>query len=141
MKQAPLDPRSLQNIFYLLLLAQLAFTGVVAVLLNEDSQFIFDTTNLFHWMMPLGIIGLDYIAWRVFQQKVNDGAEEDELIDRVHALQGAYIIQWVMVQAGTFLLLTFAITESNNYYVILAIGQIIYYSTLRPRLLNFIEDS
>lgn len=140
MKQPPLDPRSLQNIFVLLLLAQLAFLGVVLVFLRSSNDFIFDATNLYHWAIPIGILGLDVISWNLFQQKISSSEEDAELLDRVHQVQGAYIVLWVMVQIGTFLLLVFSILEANDYFILLSIGQIIFYITLRPRLFNFLDE-
>lgn len=140
MKQPPLDPRSLQNIFVLLLLAQLAFLGVVLVFLRSSNDFIFDATNLYHWAIPIGILGLDVISWNLFQQKISSSEEDAELLDRVHQVQGAYIVLWVMVQIGTFLLLVFSILEANDYFILLSIDQIIFYITLRPRLFNFLDE-
>lgn len=140
MRQPPLEPRVLQSVFMLLLVAQLAFLGIVLVFLRENNEFIFDALNLYTWAIPLGIVGLDYVAWHVFNQKISSIREEQDMLERVHILQGAYIVQWVMVQAGTFLLLTFSLLEMNDYYIALSLAQILYYSTLRPRLFNFSED-
>lgn len=140
MRQPPLEPRVLQNIFMLLLFAQLAFMGIVLMFLREPNSFNFDFTNLSHWAMPVGIVALDLVSWKTFKQKIGDMTEEQDIIDRVNVLQGAYIILWVMVQAGTFLLLTFSIVEENDYFILLAVAQILFYVTLRPRLFNFSEQ-
>ncbi len=140
MKQPPLDPRTLLNIFLLLLFAQLAYLGVVLLFLRDGFILNFDYTNLFHWAIPLGVIGLDYVAWNVFQQRIDNSSEESDILERIHALQGGYIVLWVMVQVGTFLLLTFSLLEQNDYFILLGIGQIIYYGTLRPRLFNFLDE-
>lgn len=140
MKQPPLDPRSLQNIFVLLLLAQLAFLGVVLVFLRTDNELLFDFTNLYHWAVPIGILGLDIISWNLFQQKISTSESDAELLDKVHQVQGAYIVLWVMVQIGTFLLLVFSILEENDFFIVLSIAQIIFYITLRPRLFNFLDE-
>ncbi|GGH72979.1 hypothetical protein GCM10011318_17510 [Phaeocystidibacter marisrubri] len=90
--------------------------------------------------MPIGVVALDWVSWNTFKQKVGDMTEEQDIIERVNVLQGAYIILWVMVQAGTFLLLTFSIVEENDYFILLAVAQILFYITLRPRLFNFSEQ-
>lgn len=140
MKQPPLDPRSLQSIFLLLLFAQMAFLGVVLLFLREDNQFIFELSNLFHWALPLGILGLDIIAWNTFQSRISTEGENADMIDRVNNLQGAYIVLWVMVQVGTFVLLVFSILEQNDYFILLSLVQIIFYVTLRPRLFDFLTE-
>lgn len=140
MKQPPLDSRSLQSIFMLLLLAQLAFLGVVLTFMRESNSFLFQVNNLFHWALPVGIVALDMVATTAFKQRLAGLNDERELLDKINGLQGAYIVLWVMVQAGTFLLLGFAILESNDYYILLAVAQILYYITLRPRLFNFSEE-
>lgn len=140
MKQPPLDPRSLQSIFLLLLFAQMAFLGVVLLFLREDNQFIFELSNLFHWALPLGILGLDIIAWNTFQSRISTEGENADMIDRVNNLQGAYIVLWVMVQVGTFVLLVFSILEQNDYFILLSLAQIIFYVTLRPRLFDFLTE-
>lgn len=140
MKQPPLDSRTLQNVFFLLLLAQLAFLGVVWTFLRSGHLFYFDVTNLYHWAVPIGIIGLDFIAWNLFQQRIYSQEKEAELIDKIQEVQGAYIVLWVMVQIGTFLLLVFSILEKNDYFIALSIAQIIFYTTLRPRLFNFLDE-
>ncbi|KAB2817899.1 MAG: hypothetical protein EP346_01725 [Bacteroidetes bacterium] len=124
----------------LLLFAQLAFLGIVLMFLREPNHFIFNFTNLAHWAMPIGVVALDWVSWNTFKQKVGDMTEEQDIIERVNVLQGAYIILWVMVQAGTFLLLTFSIVEENDYFILLAVAQILFYITLRPRLFNFSEQ-
>ncbi|NVK27181.1 MAG: hypothetical protein HWE14_04000 [Flavobacteriia bacterium] len=140
MKQPPLDPRSLQSIFLLLLFAQMAFLGVVLLFLREDNEFVFEYTNLFHWALPLGILGLDIIAWNTFQSRISSEGENADMIDRVNNLQGAYIVLWVMVQVGTFVLLVFSILEQNDYFILLSLAQIIFYVTLRPRLFDFLTE-
>lgn len=140
MRQPPLEPRVLNSIFMLLLFAQLAFLGAVLAFLREGNELSLDFTQMFTWAIPLGIFGLDYIAARVFQQKLASLKEEQDILDRINALQAAYIVQWVMVQAGTFLLLVFSMLEMNDYYIVLALAQILYFSTLRPKLYSFTED-
>ncbi|KAB2814234.1 hypothetical protein [Phaeocystidibacter luteus] len=118
----------------------MAFLGVVLLFLREDNQFIFELSNLFHWALPLGILGLDIIAWNTFQSRISTEGENADMIDRVNNLQGAYIVLWVMVQVGTFVLLVFSILEQNDYFILLSLAQIIFYVTLRPRLFDFLTE-
>ncbi len=140
MRQPPLDPRTLLNVFILLFFAQLAFLGVTLLFLRSGYSFVFNPSDIFHYAIPLGVISLDYVAWNVFQRRINSASEENDIIERVNNLQAGYIVLWVMVQVGTFLLLTFSILEKNDYFILLSLGQIIYYSTLRPRLFNFLDE-
>lgn len=141
MRQPPLDPRTLQSIFLLLFIAQLAFLGVIILFMREGNEFIFEWSNVFHWALPIGVFALDRVSWRIFQQRIFSSEENDDMLDRVNNLQGAYIVLWVMVQVGTFLLLIFAMLKNNDYYILLGIVQIIFYSFLRPRLFNFLDET
>ncbi len=140
MRQPPLDPRTLQSIFLLLLFAQMAFLGVILVFLRSENIFTFDFQNLYHWGVPIGIIGLDVVSWNLFQQKISTDTEDSDMLEKVHRVQGAYIILWVMVQIGTFLLLIFSLLEENDYFILLALAQMAFYMTLRPRLFNFLDE-
>lgn len=140
MRQNPLESRVLQSIFMWLLFAQLAFLGLVMLFLRESFSFHFSATSLIHWSVPIGVYLLDFTAWKSFKQKVSELSDFREIIEKVTALQSAYILLWVMVQAGTVFLLVFALLQENDYFVLLAVAQIMYFITLRPRLFNFSEE-
>ncbi|MGB1090196.1 MAG: hypothetical protein ACPGYN_05565, partial [Schleiferiaceae bacterium] len=63
-------------------------------------------------------------------------SQTQEIEDKLQVLTRIHIWQWVMVELATILLLTYTLMESNFFYFIFALVNIIYFFTLRPKIFS-----
>jgi hypothetical protein len=63
-------------------------------------------------------------------------SQTEEMQDKLKILTKIHIWQWIMVELGTVLLLTYSLVESNFIYFIFALVNIIYFFTLRPKIFS-----
>ena len=134
------DPRMLQNIFLFMLIGQVVlFLMALYQLSSSNSGFIFNPSNVISYSLPIMVILSNFIADRIYKQQFNRISEIEDLNEKMKTIQQAHIIQWAIVEGGTLVLLVFAILESNHYYSSLAFLNIIYFTTLRPKILMLNE--
>jgi len=130
------DPSSLQLIYSVLLMAQLVITVVVMYVAQEHANVRFEWGYWNHIVIPAiaGVLGsLGKTIWNKGMVKISQTQEID---DKLQVLTRIHIWQWVMVELATILLLTYTLMESNFFYFIFALVNIIYFFTLRPKIFS-----
>ena len=81
-----------------------------------------------------------FIARKIFQQQFNRISEIEDLQKKMQVIQLAHVIEWIMVEVGTLILLVFAQLEGNHFFSVLAVFNILYFFTLRPKILMLNEE-
>jgi len=130
------DPSSLQLIYSVLLMAQLVITTVVLYAAQVDAVIQFTWGQWNHLVIPFiaGVLGsLGRTIWNKGMVKIS---QTEEMQDKLKILTKIHIWQWIMVELGTVLLLTYTLVESNFIYFIFALVNIIYFFTLRPKIFS-----
>ena len=130
------DPSSLQLIYSVLLMAQLVITVVVMYVAQEHASVRFEWGYWNHIVIPViaGVLGsLGKTIWNKGMVKIS---QTQEIEDKLLVLTRVHIWQWVMVELATILLLTYTLIESNFFYFIFALVNIIYFFTLRPKIFS-----
>ena len=65
----------------------------------------------------------------------------DNLLEKLEVLTKIHVWRWILVQLGTLILLTYTVVESNFYYFIFALVNIVYFFTLRPKIFGLIGET
>ena len=140
-EQKPYDPRYLHLIFSALLMIQLVLTSVVLYVGSESANIL---------LLPFGgntyaIPGIAFVLVLLGRYVWNNGMKEingsDNLLEKLELLTKIHIWRWVLVQLGTLILLTYTLVDSNFYYFIFALVNIVYFFTLRPKIFGLIGET
>ncbi len=140
-EQKPYDPRYLHLIFSALLMIQLVLTSVVLYVGSESAKIILLPFNGNTYAIP----GIAYLLVLLGRYIWNNGMKEingsDNLLEKLEVLTKIHIWRWILVQLGTLILLTYTVVESNFYYFIFALVNIVYFFTLRPKIFGLIGET
>jgi hypothetical protein len=132
------DPKNLQVIFFALLAAQIIFL-FYALLSLEETQFIYHIDDISFTLIPLIALAADIIGNRIFNRQILDLGSLDDMQKALQKLAKAYLIQWMLVETATLLLIIYTLISVNHFFSLFALANIIYFITLRPRLFTFNE--
>ena len=114
------DPSSLQLIYSVLLMAQLVITAIVMYVAQDTAGIRFNWDNLNNILIPLTAGVLDSLGRTFWKRGLIRIVQIEEVEEKLKVLTRIHIWQWVMVELGTVLLLTFTLMESNFLYFIFA---------------------
>lgn len=130
------DPSSLQLIYSVLLMAQLVITTIVLYAAQENAviEFLWGQWN--HLVIPVVAGVLDSLGRTIWNKGMVRISHTEELEEKLKILTRIHIWQWIMVELGTVLLLTYTLVESNFIYFVFALVNIIYFFTLRPKIFS-----
>jgi hypothetical protein len=131
------DPKALQTIFLALLIGQLLFGFVVWWLLTENGTFYFNLSETTLLVVPLLALLLDYSGNLFYKNGFKKQHPTEDVIDRLGRLQSAHIVRFALTEAGTLLLLVMALLYENQFYLLFATLNIVYFISLRPRIIEF----
>ncbi len=135
------DPRMLNNIFLFFLVGQTVLAIAVIYYINSNGAlFSFNPQDIPTFSLPIMVLSTNFIAHKIYQQQFNRIAEIDDLQKKMQIIQLAHVIEWIMVGVGTLLLLVFAQLEGNHFFSVLAVFNILYFFTLRPKVLMLNEE-
>lgn len=135
------DPRMLNNIFIFFLLGQITLASAVIYYINSNGAgFTFNPQDIPTFSLPVMVLSTNFIARKIYQQQFNRISELEDLQKKMQTIQLAHIIEWIMVGVGTLLLLIFAQLEGNHFFSVLAVFNILYFFTLRPKVLMLNEE-
>jgi len=130
------DPSSLQLIYSVLLMAQLVITTIVLYAAQENAVIEFIMGQLNHSVIPIVAVVLDSLGRTIWNKGIVKISHTEELEEKLKILTRIHIWQWIMVELGTVLLLTYTLVESNFIYFVFALVNIIYFFTLRPKIFS-----
>jgi hypothetical protein len=130
------DPSSLQLIYSVLLMAQLVITVVVMYVAQEHANVRFEWGYWNHIVIPVIAWVLGSLGKTIWNKGMVKISQTQEIEDKLLVLTRIHIWQWVMVELATILLLTYTLMESNFFYFIFALVNIIYFFTLRPKIFS-----
>jgi len=130
------DPSSLQLIYSVLLMAQLVITTIVLYAAQENAVIEFILGQLNHSVIPIVAVVLDSLGRTIWNKGMLKISHTEELEEKLKILTKIHIWQWIMVELGTVLLLTYTLVESNFIYFVFALVNIIYFFTLRPKIFS-----
>jgi len=130
------DPSSLQLIYSVLLMAQLVITTVVLYAAQDDAVIQFTWGQWNHLVIPFIAGVLSSLGRTIWNKGMVKISQTEEMQDKLKILTKIHIWQWIMVELGTVLLLTYSLVESNFIYFIFALVNIIYFFTLRPKIFS-----
>ena len=137
----PYDPRYLHLIFSALLIIQLVLTFVVLYVGSESAKIILLPFEGNTYAIP----GIAFVLVLLGRYVWNNGMKEingsDNLLEKLDVLTKIHTWRWVLVQLGTLILLTYTLVESNFYYFIFALVNIVYFFTLRPKIFGLIGEA
>jgi len=135
------DPRMLNNIFIFFLVGQIALAIAVIYYINSNGAlFSFNPQDIPTFSLPVMVLSTNFIAHKIFQQQFNRISEIEDLEKKMQVIQLAHVIEWIMVEVGTLLLLVFAQLEGNHFFSVLAVFNILYFFSLRPKILMLNEE-
>mgnify|MGYP000434832942 CR=1 FL=1 len=135
------DPRMLNNIFIFFLVGQVALAISVIYYINSNGAlFSFNPRDIPTFSLPVMVLSTNFIARKIFQQQFNRISEIEDLQKKMQVIQLAHVIEWIMVEVGTLILLVFAQLEGNHFFSVLAVFNILYFFTLRPKILMLNEE-
>lgn len=140
-KQYPYDPRSLHLIYSVLLIIQLIITLVVLYSAKEDAVIQCSMNKISNFSIPSFVFGLAALGKGLWNKGLLTIEVEDDIDTKFEILTKIHIWQWVLVQLGTLMLLTFTLMESNFYYFMFALVNIIYFFTLRPKIFSLTGET
>ncbi len=140
-KQYPYDPRSLHLIYSVLLIIQLIMTVVVLYSAKEDAVIQFSMNKISNFSIPSFVFRLAALGKGLWNKGLLTIEVEDDMDTKFEILTKIHIWQWVLVQLGTLMLLTFTLMESNFYYFMFALVNIIYFFTLRPKIFSLTGET
>ena len=140
-KQYPYDPRSLHLIYSVLLIIQLIMTVVVLYSAKEDAVIQCSMNKISSFSIPSFVFGLAALGKGLWNKGLLTIEVEDDIDTKFEILTKIHIWQWVLVQLGTLMLLTFTLMESNFYYFMFALVNIIYFFTLRPKIFSLTGET
>lgn len=130
------DPSSLQLIYSVLLMAQLVITVVVMYAAQDQANVRFEWGYWNHVVIPVIAGALGSLGKTIWNKGMLKISQTEEIEDKLKVLTRIHIWQWVMVELATILLLTYTLMESNFFYFIFALVNIIYFFTLRPKIFS-----
>lgn len=130
------DPSSLQLIYSVLLMAQLVITTIVLYAAQENAVVEFTLGQSNHVVIPILAVVLDSLGRTIWNKGMLKISHTEELEEKLKILTKIHIWQWIMVELGTVLLLTYTLVESNFIYFVFALVNIIYFFTLRPKIFS-----
>jgi len=140
-EQKPYDPRYLHLIFSALLMIQLVLTSVVLYVGSESAEILLLPFEGNTYAIP----GIAFVLVLLGRYVWNNGMKEingsDNLLEKLELLTKIHIWRWVLVQLGTLILLTYTLVDSNFYYFIFALVNIVYFFTLRPKIFGLIGET
>ena len=140
-EQKPYDPRYLHLIFSALLMIQLVLTYVVLYVGSESANILLLPFEGNTYAIP----GIAFVLVLLGRYVWNNGMKEingsDNLLEKLELLTKIHIWRWVLVQLGTLILLTYTLVDSNFYYFIFALVNIVYFFTLRPKIFGLIGET
>ena len=140
-EQKPYDPRYLHLIFSALLMIQLVLTCVVLYVGSESANILLLPFEGNTYAIP----GIAFVLVLLGRYVWNNGMKEingsDNLLEKLEILTTIHIWRWVLVQLGTLILLTYTLVDSNFYYFIFALVNIVYFFTLRPKIFGLIGET
>jgi hypothetical protein len=140
-EQKPYDPRFLHLIFSALLMIQLVLTSVVLYVGSESAEILLLPFEGNTYAIP----GIAFVLVLLGRYVWNNGMKEingsDNLLEKLEILTKIHIWRWVLVQLGTLILLTYTLIDSNFYYFIFALVNIVYFFTLRPKIFGLIGET
>lgn len=131
------DPKNLQIIFYALLGAQIFFL-LISLFSMQNAELHYHVARWFYTVVPLCALALDVFGTRYFNATISKLSTED-LQRSFQKLAMAHLVRWALVEAATVLLIGFAMYFQNHFFNAFALVNILYFSTLRPRLFTFNE--
>lgn len=135
------DPRMLNNIFIFFLVGQVALAISVIYYINSNGAlFSFNPRDIPTFSLPVMVLSTNFIARKIFQQQFNRISEIEDLQKKMQVIQLAHVIEWIMVEVGTLILLVFAQLEGSHFFSVLAVFNILYFFTLRPKILMLNEE-
>jgi len=130
------DPSSLQLIYSVLLMAQLVITVVVIYVAQDQSNVRFEWGYWNHVLIPAVAGVLGSLGKTIWNKGILRISQIEEIEEKLKVLTQIHILQWVIVELATILLLTYTLMESNFFYFIFALVNIIYFFTLRPKIFS-----
>lgn len=130
------DPSSLQLIYSVLLMAQLVITVVVIYVAQDQFNMRFEWGYWNHIVIPAVAGVLDSLGKTIWNKGILRISQTEEIEEKLKVLTQIHILQWVIVELATILLLTYTLMESNFFYFIFALVNIIYFFTLRPKIFS-----
>lgn len=133
------DPKSLQVIFLSLLIGQIVFLGVSLIIIRPHIQFVLNFAETIYWTVPTGLILLNLIGQRIFNQQFNQMIEYESIEEKIQLLHRSHIIQWAIVEVGSLIVIALGIQTFNLYFMLIAGMQILYFATLRPKIFTLNE--
>ena len=120
---------------------QLVLTSVVLYVGSESAEIILLPFEGNTYAIP----GIAFVLVLLGRYVWNNGMKEingsENLLEKLEILTKIHIWRWVLVQLGTLILLTYTLVDSNFYYFIFALVNIVYFFTLRPKIFGLIGET
>jgi hypothetical protein len=133
----PYDPKSLTTIFFALLFGQILFGGVVWFFTYDSGHFHFDYQNSLHVAIPILALMLNWSGGLFYKNAFKKESEKEDVMERLSKLQTAHIVRFALTEAATLLLLVIALIDQNQFFLVFAVLNILYFFTLRPKIVSF----
>ena len=140
-EQKPYDPRYLHLIFSALLVIQLVLTSVVLYVGSETAKIFLLPFEGNTYAIPGIAFVLVLLGRFVWNNGMKDINTSENLLEKLELLTKIHIWRWVLVQLGTLILLAYTLVDSNFYYFIFALVNIVYFFTLRPKIFGLIGET
>lgn len=132
------DPKVLNIIFLALAAGQIILLIFIMVTL-KSSNLAYVFNNLAFTFIPLAALLLDIVGNRLFASGFTKLSSEADLGTSLQKLMSIHIVRWALTEAGTLLLIVFALRTENHFFTAFAVANLAYFITLRPKVFTFNE--
>ncbi|MAZ96702.1 MAG: hypothetical protein CMP53_04180 [Flavobacteriales bacterium] len=120
---------------------QLVLTSVVLYVGSETAKIFLLPFEGNTYAIPGIAFVLVLLGRFVWNNGMKDINTSDNLLEKLELLTKIHIWRWVLVQLGTLILLAYTLVDSNFYYFIFALVNIVYFFTLRPKIFGLIGET
>jgi hypothetical protein len=103
---------------------------------QDQARVYFEWRQWNHIAIPIIAGAMGTFGKSIWNRGILKISLTEEIEEKLKILTQIHIWQWIMVELATIILLTFTLMESNFFYFIFALVNIIYFFTLRPKIFS-----
>ena len=131
----PLTPKSylaINKMLHTMFLAAMIGFAVVASVLTDSWQIVLDFSDIFTIIVPVVAVSGLVLSRVVFNKKLETVQSLTDLKSKMERYQTARLIMYALIEGPALLALVLFLNSENAFFLLIALGLIIYFITLKP---------
>jgi len=131
----PLTPKSylaINKMLHAMFLAAMIGFAVVMSVLTDSWQIILDFSDIFLIIVPIVAMSCLMLSRVLFNKKLETVQSLTDLKSKMERYQTARLIMYALIEGPAFLSLVWFSISENAFFLLIALGLIIYFITLKP---------